>query len=79
MPPIRLPDLTPTQLAELDAMFRTTRTVRIRTQSRLVVLAAEQRLTALKIAAIVRVDAETGRSWLKRYGSKGPEGRRGVP
>jgi len=79
MPPIRLPDLTPTQFAELDPLFRTTRTVRLRTHAQTGVLAAEQRLTAPAITAIVLVDAETGWRWRKRYGSEGPKGRRDVP
>jgi transposase len=79
MRPIRLPALTPAQLAELDELYRTTRTVRLRTRAQMVLLAAEQRLTAPEIAAIVRVDAETVRRWLKRYRSEGTEGLRDVP
>jgi transposase len=79
MLPIRLPALTPAQLAELDELYRTTRTVRLRTRAQMVLLAAEQRLTAPEIAAIVRVDAETVRRWLKRYRSEGTEGLRDVP
>ncbi len=79
MQPVRIPDLTPAQLDELDALYRTTRTVRLRTRAQMVLLAAEQHLTAAVIATIVRVDDETVRRWLKRYLSEGIEGLRDQP
>ncbi len=79
MQPVRISDLTPGQLRELDALYRTTRNVRLRARPRMVLLAAEQRLTAAEIAPIVRVDQETVRRWLKRYLSEGTEGLRDVP
>jgi transposase len=79
MHPILLPDLTPDDLAALDAAYRTTRDVRFRTRVQMVLLAAEQQVTAPAIAAIVRVDEETVRRWLKRYASEGIEGLRDAP
>ncbi|MDQ3657866.1 MAG: helix-turn-helix domain-containing protein [Chloroflexota bacterium] len=79
MQPVRISDLTPGQLRELDALYRTTRNVRLRARAQMVLLAAEQRLTATEIASIVRVDQETVRRWLKRYLSEGIAGLRDVP
>jgi transposase len=79
MQPIHLPDLTPTQLADLDALYRSTHDVRLRTRAQMVLLAAEQHLTAPAIAAIVRVAEETVRRWLKRYVREGIEGLRDAP
>jgi transposase len=79
MQPIRISDLTPDQLCELDALYRTTRNVRLRARAQMILLAAEQCLTAAEIALIVRVDQETVRRWLKRYLSEGAEGLRDVP
>ena len=45
----------------------------------MVLLAAEQRLTAVEIAAIVRESEETVRRWLKRYLDMGREGLQDRP
>jgi transposase len=79
MQPVRIPDLTPTQRDELDALYRTTRTVRLRTRAQMVLLAAEQHLTAPAIAGIVRTSEDTVRRWLTRYLSEGIEGLQDVP
>ena len=63
---IRLPALTAEALADLDRFYHTTRDARLRTRAQIVLLAAEQRLTAPAIAAIVREDDQTVRNWLKR-------------
>lgn len=57
--PIRVPDLSPERLAELEELYRTTRNVRLRTRAQMVLLAAERRLTAAHIAEIVRASEET--------------------
>ena len=68
MKPIRVPDLTPEQLAELEELYRSTRNVRLRTRAQMVLLATERCLTAAEeIAQIVRASEETVRRWLKRY------------
>ncbi|HZY64804.1 MAG TPA: helix-turn-helix domain-containing protein [Rubrobacteraceae bacterium] len=79
MRPIRIPDLAPEQLAELEELYRTTRYARLRTRAQMVLLAAEQRLVAAEIAGIVRSSEETVRRWLKRYLAEGVEGLRDVP
>jgi transposase len=79
MKPIRIPALAPERLAELEEMYRSTRDARLRTRAQMVLLAAEQRLTAAEIAEIVRASEETVRRWLKRYLAEGVEGLRDVP
>lgn len=72
--PIRLPKLTPEAINELDELYRTTHDVRLRTRAQMVLLAAEQQLTAPAIAQIVRADPETVGTWLKRYQAEGVNG-----
>jgi transposase len=79
MKPIRVPELAPEQLAELEKLYRTTRNVRLRTRAQMVLLAAERHLTAAQIAEIVRASEETVRRWLKRYLAEGVEGVRDEP
>lgn len=79
MKPIRVPGLAPEQLAELEELYRSTRSVRLRTRAQMVLLAAERRLTAAEIAEIVRASEETVRRWLKRYLAEGIEGLRDAP
>jgi len=78
-PPIQLPDLRPEAIKELDALYRTTHDVRLRTRSQMVLLAAEQHLVAADIAKIVRTDDETVRSWLRRYLAEGTQGLADAP
>lgn len=66
MRPIEISELSAEALAELDALYRTTHEVRMRTRAQMVLLAAEQQLTAAAIARIVRESEETVRRWLKR-------------
>ena len=79
MKPIRIPTLSPEQLDSLEKLYRTTREPRLRTRTQMVLLAAEQRMTAAEIAEIVRASEETVRRWLKRYLAEGVEGLRDVP
>jgi transposase-like protein len=72
--PIRLPKLAPEAIKELDELYRTTHDVRLRTRAQMILLAAEQQLTAPAIAQIVRVDPETVGAWLKRYQAEGMNG-----
>ncbi len=76
MRPIEITALSPAALAELDELYRGTRLVRLRTRAQMVLLAAEQRLTAAAIAATVRESEETVRRWLKRSRAEGIEGLR---
>ena len=79
MKPIRVPDLIPEQLAELEELYHSTRNVRLRTRAQMVLLAAERCLTAAEIAEIVRASEETVRRWLKRYLAEGVEGLSDAP
>jgi len=73
---IEITTLGSEQLAELADLYRTTRDVRLRTRAQMILLAAEQRLTASVIAEIVRESEETVRRWLKRYLADGVAGLR---
>lgn len=79
MHPVRISDLTRADLDALDALYRTPPSVRLRTRTQMVLLAAEQRLTAPEIAAIVRTSEDTVRRWLKRFRSEGIAGLYDVP
>jgi len=79
MRPLELPAPTEEQLSELDALYRMTREVRLRTRAQMVLLALEEHLTANKIAAIVRESEETVRRWLKRWMAEGIEGLKDRP
>ena len=46
MKPIRVPDLAPERLIELEELYRSTRNVRLRTRAQMVLLAAERGLRA---------------------------------
>jgi len=77
--PLEIPELVVAEAEALDTLYRTTRDVRLRTRAQIVLLAAEQRLSAPAIAAIVREHEETVRRWLKRWLAEGPEGRKDRP
>lgn len=72
--PLIIPDPTATELEALSTLYRTTRDARLRTRAQIVLLAAEQHLTAQAIAAIVREDDQTVRNWLKRWLAEGITG-----
>jgi transposase len=77
--PLTIPDLSPAELDALATLYRTTRDARLRTRAQMVLLAAEQHLTAPAIAAIVREDDQTVRNWLKRWLAEGIEGLKDRP
>jgi transposase len=72
--PLELPIPTAEEVAALEQLYRSTRDVRLRTRAQIILLAAEQRLTAPAIARIVREDDQTVRNWLKRYRAEGIAG-----
>ena len=74
-----MPALTPTQHAQLDRLYRTTQTPRLRTRAQMVLLAAEQGLKVAQIACIVRESEATVLRWLKRYRAEGIEGLHDAP
>ncbi len=78
-PPLRLPPQRPEQLDELNELYRTTKDVRLRTRAQMILLAAEQGMSAPAIAPIVRECDQTVRNWMKRYDAEGIEGLKDVP
>lgn len=74
MKPIELRPLSETELSELDELYRKTKQVRMRTRAQIILLAAEQSMTAPQIAKIVRKDDQTVRRWIKRYHAEGITG-----
>ena len=79
MRPIRLSPQSPEQIAALDAIYHTTKDIRLRTRAQMMMLAAERQLVAAEIAAIVRESEDTVRRWLKRYMAEGIEGLKDAP
>jgi transposase len=77
--PLEVPIPTPAELEALENLYRTTRDVRLRTRTQIVLLAGEQRMTAPAIAKIVRETDQTVRNWLKRYLAEGIEGLKDRP
>ena len=77
--PLEIPLPPAEELEALETLYRTTRDVRLRTRAQIVLLAAEQRLTAPAIAKLVREDDQTVRNWLKRYLADGIEGLKDRP
>ena len=79
MHPIRIEALSAEQHAELDRTNRTARDGRLRIRALIVLLAAERRMVAADIAAVVRMHGETVRRWLVRYQAEGLEGLKDSP
>ena len=79
MKPTYVPPLTKQQLAELDELYRTTKTPRLRTRAQMVLLSAEKGLKLGEIAEIVRESEATVLRWLKRYIAEGVEGLKDAP
>ena len=77
--PLELAPLSPAQVEELDTCYRTTKDARRRTRSQMILLAAEQKMSAPRIAALVRETDQTVRNWLKRYEAEGIEGLKSKP
>jgi len=79
MRPIRLPPQSPEQIEALEALYHTTKDVRLKTRSQMMLLAAERQMVAADIAAIVRENEQTVRRWMKRYMAEGVEGLKDAP
>ena len=79
MHPIRIEELSAEQHAELDRANRTAKDGRLRIRALIVLLAAERRMVAADIAAVVRMHEETVRRWLVRYQAEGLEGLQDSP
>lgn len=79
MKPIYVPPLTKQQLAELDELYRRTKTPRMRTRAQMILLSVEKGLKVGEIAEIVRESEATVLRWLKRYIAEGVEGLKDAP
>ena len=79
MRPMALPPLAGDELAERDHLYHTTRDVRLRTRTHIVLLAAEQRLVVPQIAVIVRTAEAPVRRWFTRYQADGIDGLADAP
>lgn len=78
-PPLRLSPLSADQIDELNELYRTTKDVRLRTRSQMILMGSEQGMIAPAIAQIVRENEQTVRNWFKRYEAEGIEGLKDAP
>lgn len=67
-------DISPEEIAALDQVYQTTKDVRLRMRSQMILLAGEQRMSVNEIAQIVRQSEQTVRNWLQRYHAEGLAG-----
>ena len=79
MKPIEVRELEPGELQELRAEYDKTKDVRIRTRTQMILLAAEQNMTAPPIGEIVRKNGQTVRRWIKRFNAEGVNGLYDAP
>lgn len=79
MKAIRLPPQSTEQIEALDELYRKSKDGRLRQRAHIILLAAEQGMVTPQIAAIVRLNEESVRKWLKRYQAEGIEGLKGNP
>ena len=74
MKPIKIKPLTTEELAELDELYHRTKDVRVRSRAQMILLGAEEKMTAPQIAKIVRRNDQTVRRWIKRFNAEGCSG-----
>jgi len=79
MRPIKVRPLTAEELTQLDALFHRTKDVRVRSRAQMMLLGAEDKMTAPQIAKIVRQDEQTVRRWIKRFNAEGISGLSDAP
>ena len=77
--PIRVRPILPDDKIELETLYRQTKDVRIRERTQIILLAAEQEMTAPEICRIVRRNDQTIRNWIKRFNAKGLAGLYDAP
>ncbi|QHT71803.1 helix-turn-helix domain-containing protein [Rhodocytophaga rosea] len=71
MQAIKIEKLLEVALKELDELYSSTKLPHMRTRAQMILLSAEQGLTAPQIAQIVREGERTVQRWLKRYQAEG--------
>lgn len=74
MKPIEVRPLTTEELNQLDELYHRTKDVRVRSRAQMILLGAEEKMTAPQIAQIVRQDEQTVRRWIKRFNAEGVSG-----
>ena len=74
MKPIEVRPLTTEELTQLDELYHRTKDVRVRSRAQMILLGAEEKITAPQIARIVRQDEQTVRRWIKRFNAEGVTG-----
>lgn len=74
MKPIEVRPLTTAELTQLDELYRRTKDVRVRNRAKMILVGAEDKLTATQIAKIVRQEEQTVRRWIKRFNAEGISG-----
>lgn len=74
MKPIEVRSLSTEEITQLDELYRRTKIVRVRTRAQMILLGAEEKITAPQIAKIVRQDEQTVRRWIKRFNAEGVTG-----
>jgi hypothetical protein len=79
MKPMSVPLLTEQQLAELDDLYRTTKTPRSQTRPQTILLSTEKRLRVGEVAETVRESDAAALRWLKRYIAERVEGLKDAP
>ena len=79
MRPIEVRPLTAEELTQLDALFHRTKDVRVRSRAQMMLIGAEDKMTAPQSAKIVRQDEQTVRRWIKRFNAEGISGLSDAP
>ena len=79
MKPIEVRPLTSEELIQLDTLFHRTKDVRVRSRAQMMLLGAEDKMTAPQIAKIVRQDEQTVRRLIKRFNAEGISGLSDAP
>ena len=74
MKPIEVRPLTTEELTQLDELYHRTKDVRVRSRAQMILLGAEDKMTAPQIAKIVRRNDQTVRRWIKRFNAEGCSG-----
>lgn len=77
--PIQVRPLSPEERIELARLYRQTKDVRIRERTQIILLAAEEGITAPVISRIVRRNDQTVRSWIQRFNAEGIAGLYDAP
>ena len=77
--PIQVREISPEELNQLETLFRQTKDVRIRERTQIILLAAEQKMTAPQISLIVRRNDQTVRTWIRRFNAEGISGLYDAP